>query len=132
MIELRDTKDFAPNILSELFHSVGWELDTPDPVLQRAMKSATIVLSAWGGQQLVGIIRTMGDDCWSTNIDCLVVHADYQRQGIGSMLLTELLFRCKDVGTISVSPNEYENVSFYKKFGFSVIEGSRLLQIYNC
>lgn len=129
MFKLREIKDFAPSDIAELFHSVSWDIDTPVEVLADAMKKSTNIISAWEGNKLVGLIRSMDDGCWSANIDCLVVHADYQNRGIGTALLTELLRKIDSVITISVSPNEQENNAFYQKFGFEVVAGSSLLQI---
>lgn len=129
MIILRETKDFDPIGLAGLFHSVGWDTDTPPEKLANGLKNSTNIISAWDGDKLVGVIRSMDDGCWSANIDCLVVHADYHHKGIGTALLKALLEKIGDILNISVSPNERENISFYEKFGFESVEGSSLLQI---
>ena len=128
MYALSDTKDFRTEELTLLFHSVGWDLTTDPLLLQTAMKNSTTIISAWDGNKLVGIIRSMDDSVWSANIDCLLVHKDYHGRGIGTALLTELLARIGHIEYISVSPSDPSNNSFYEKQGFKKIEGSSLLQ----
>lgn len=129
MFILHDNKDFDPIVISSLFHSVGWDLDTSPEILVNGMGNSTNIISAWDGDKLVGIIRSMDDGYWNANIDCLVVHADYQHKGIGTMLLKALLAKIGNIINISVSPSEKENNSFYEKFGFKTVDGSSLLQI---
>ncbi len=129
MIVYKEIKDFPREQLAELFASVEWETPEDAPMLVRAFANSTRVISAWDGERLVGIIRSMDDDLWSANIDCLVVHRSYQRQGIGSALVKRLLERLSHVKYVSVSPSERENIGFYEKLGFTVIEGGALLQI---
>lgn len=129
MLILLDKKDFEPNDISELFHSVGWDMDTPTEILIKGMNNSTNIISAWDGDKLVGIIRSMDDGCWSANIDCLVVHADYHNRGVGTALIKALLKKIGNIINISVSPSEYKNISFYEKFGFKTVKGSSLLQI---
>lgn len=130
MIILSNEKRFSEDDLADLFHSVGWEKDTSPSILFKAMQNSSHIVSAWDGKKLVGIIRSMDDFVWSANIDCLVVHKEYQNMGIGTSLVEELLKQIKHILCISVSPNEKENIGFYLRFGFKIIEDSRLLQLY--
>lgn len=131
MITLSNNRCFSECDLTELFHSVNWEVNTSPNILLKAMLNSTHVVTAWDGNKLVGIIRSMDDSVWSANIDCLVVHREYQNRGIGTKLIDELLSQIKHILYISVSPNEAKNIGFYLKFGFKTIDGSVLLQLYN-
>lgn len=130
-MRLSISRRFSINELEELFHSVGWELDTPSNVLQSAMLHSSNVVSAYDkNNKLIGIIRSMDDGCWHANIDCLVVHKDFQHTGVGTKLVKEMLEVLHNVPTISVSPNERRNFSFYERFGFKYVEDGGLLQLY--
>ncbi len=64
------------------------------PVDQRAtmadmLAHANLVVSAWDGDQLVGISRTLTDFSYVGYCSDLAVHADYQRRGIGVELLRQ-------------------------------------------
>lgn len=130
-IRYRYTKKLRGNDLLSLFHSVGWCESTSAETISYAMSKSSHIVTAWCDSQLVGLIRSMDDDCWSANIDCLVVHKDFQNIGVGKELVKELLEMVKHIETISVSPNEKENIGYYVKRGFTLIERGGLLQIYN-
>lgn len=130
-MRLSISRKYSVDELEELFHSVGWELDTPSDVLQSAMLHSSNVVSAYDdNNKLIGIIRSMDDGCWHANIDCLVVHKDFQNTGVGTKLVKEMLEVLHNVPTISVSPNESKNFSFYERFGFKHVEDGGLLQLH--
>lgn len=106
---------FTPEMLRVLLNSVQMELDTPIDTLMRAFKRSTHITCVMTDGQLVGIARSMDDDCWSANIDFVVVHNDYQHRGIGKMMLGNLLQQMKSVPCISVSPNDSNVRGFYEK-----------------
>ena len=82
---------FTLHDLKELFPSVGWKSAEDPEMLQKAFTSASHVVSAWNNETLVGIIRSMDDGIWSANINCLVVHKNYQGRGRSNLLLSEML-----------------------------------------
>lgn len=62
------------------------------PVEDRArmagmLRSANLVISAWLGNILVGIARSMTDFHYATYLSDLAVHEEYQRHGIGRELI---------------------------------------------
>lgn len=119
-------KNFDQVQLKELFTSVGWESAKEPQTLVLAFLFSSNVISCWHGDKLVGIIRSMDDSYWSANIDCLVVHKDYQGKGIGRKLLEVLLDQIKDIKYINVAPDSRKQIKFYKKAGFSLIKGCYL------
>lgn len=125
-IKVCRSKSFSKISLKKLFLSVGWKSAEYPEILKKAMKNSSHIISAWNENQLIGIIRSMDDGCWSANIDCFVVEKSFQKNGIGTLLLTELLKDLKNVKYINVSPDEKKFISFYEKFGFKEIEGSYL------
>lgn len=131
-MKISNTKNFSSTALVELFSSVNWLGSTNPAVLQSAMLHSTRVFSAWDGDKLVGLIRSMDDDCYSANIDCLLVHRDYQKQGIATQLLNRLLEDLKSVEFVSVSPNLRSNFGLYQNVGFEEVRTGGLLQLDWC
>src|SRR6185437_4375293 len=69
------------------------------PVQDRArmkamLEGANLVVSAWDGDSLVGIARSVSDFVYCTYLSDLAVDAAYQRQGIGR----ELVRRTQELG----------------------------------
>lgn len=127
---LKSSKNIPSQNLQELFSSVHWESASDPQRLHQAMLKSSTIVTAWHQNRLVGLVRSMDDGVWSANIDCLVVHSEYQHQGIGSLILRELLNNLKNIRYINVSPDHISAVPFYKKAGFSETSGT-LLQIIN-
>lgn len=125
-LRFSNQKNFDQVQLKELFTSVGWESAKEPQTLVLAFLFSSNVISCWHGDKLVGIIRSMDDGYWSANIDCLVVHKDYQGKGIGRKLLEVLLEQIKDIKYINVAPDSRKQIKFYKKAGFSLIKGCYL------
>lgn len=63
-------------------------IDEPER-MQRMLELANLVITAWDGQKLVGIARSLSDFAFCTYLSDLAVHADYQRRGIGKRLMAE-------------------------------------------
>lgn len=129
MIEYKRTKDFEITQIQELFMSVEWFSGNFPEKLQIALHNSSRVISAWDGNQLVGLIRGLDDGIWQATIDCLLVHPSYQGKGIASTLLKCLLEEYADFLYIDVVPDEKKNVSFYEKHGFRVMSEGTPLQI---
>lgn len=51
------------------------------------LEEANLVVSAWDGERIVGISRSLTDWVYCTYLSDLAVRLDYQRQGIGKELI---------------------------------------------
>jgi ribosomal protein S18 acetylase RimI-like enzyme len=51
------------------------------------LQLANLVITAWDGDKLVGIARSLSDFAFCTYMSDLAVHLDYQRSGIGKELI---------------------------------------------
>jgi len=123
MIEYRTTKEFNPTELQALFRSVNWNAiaDYPDKAVI-AMTNSGMVISAWDGERLVGLINAIDDGVFTAFIDNLLVDPEYQGKGIGSHLLQQLTDHYRgrmDIGLVS----PLSNSGFYEKSGIHQIVG---------
>jgi ribosomal protein S18 acetylase RimI-like enzyme len=109
--------------VKELFSSVGWNVTDDIEKFLNAIKKSSHCAIAYDNNKLVGFIRSMDDGYWQANIDCLLVHKDYQKKGIGTKLMNDLLYDLKDIKYINVCPNDKNMKKFYQKFGFKSIGG---------
>lgn len=128
-MHVKRTKTFEAEDLRELFSSVNWKSAAYPEKLVVAFKNASHVVSVWNDSSLIGIIRSMDDSCWSANIDCLVVHKDFQHQGIAKLLMSELLKDLENVTYINVCPDDKSIEKFYKAFGFNIVDGYYLQKV---
>lgn len=124
MIHYSENGIIAFNKLVDLYNSVGWTAYTNDPlVMAQLLPGAFSYTSAWDADRLVGLIRTVGDGCSILYIQDLLVHPDYQRQGIGQALINQTLAAAKNIRQIFLSTeNTEKTVRFYRSVGFVTME----------
>ena len=117
MITYRDTHDFTPQALQELFLSVEWSSGHYPNKLALAMQNFETVYSAWDGDCLVGLISAMDDGVMTAYVHYLLVCPEYQRRGIGRRLVEMTREHYLDFLRIVVMAYNAE-LNFYESCGF--------------
>lgn len=98
---------------------------------QLAMKHTLFRVSIWDDDKIVAMARMNGDMGLNYYIKDVVVRPEYQKRGIGRMLINELLKFINDNGVkgtdvfveLCAVPDK---IPFYEKFGFEANEAQRL------
>jgi len=103
-----------------LYESVGWTAYTDHPeVLRKGFENAMLTLAAYAGDELLGILRAVGDGYTIVYVQDILVFPEHQRKGIGSALLQAVLDRYSHVRQIVLATdNTPETIAFYKSMGF--------------
>lgn len=119
-MEIRECRTYNEGEILNLYASVGWTAYTDYPeVLQKGFENSMLTLAAYEGEQLLGIIRTVGDGHTIVFVQDILVFPWYQRKGIGSALLQAILDRYSHVRQIELATdNDPETIAFYKSMGF--------------
>jgi len=86
-IEYRTGKVPDPELLVALYQSIDWPQATTPEELHLAVQRSTWVATAWFGARLVGLARVLSDGVFDVYLQDLVVHRDFQHQGVGKELL---------------------------------------------
>jgi GNAT superfamily N-acetyltransferase len=85
-----DARPLAPAIAA-LYDAAELRRPTRDlDRISRMYEGSPLVLTAWDGEHLAGILRGWTDGAYDGYVCDLAVHPDYQKQGVGR----ELLERC--------------------------------------
>ena len=103
-----------------LYASVGWTAYTEQPdVLRKGFENSLLTLAAYEEEQLMGIIRTVGDGHTIVFVQDILVFPKHQRKGVGSALLQTVLDRYRHVRQIELATdNTVKTIAFYKSMGF--------------
>lgn len=121
-------KQYDETEILSLYEAVGWTAYTDRPeVLRRGFEHSLLTLAAYDGEQLLGIIRTVGDGHTIVFIQDILVYPEYQRKGVGSALLQAVLARYRHVRQIQLTTdNTPKTIAFYSS------QGLRELSAFNC
>jgi len=120
-MEIREYKNFQLDEIVNFYRSVGWTnyLERIN-VLEQAYAGSLCVLGAYNSDQLVGIIRAVGDGQTIVFVQDIIVLPEYQRKGIGTKLLKALMDKYKDVYQMELlTDNTEKTKGFYHSAGFT-------------
>lgn len=114
MIQYRDDTHISAEQAIDLYirSSLGERRPIHNKETFEAMlKNANLIITAWDGEKLVGISRTLTDIAYVAYLADLAVDQDYQRAGIGKQLIAETQSRlgpdCMIVLLAAPKANEY-------------------------
>lgn len=119
-ITYKPYSEYKEEEILKIYESVGWINYTNNPsMLRKAYENSLTLLGAYDENELVGIIRVVGDGHSLIYIQDIIVRPDYQRHGIGSVLLQEVLSMYSHVyQKILLTMKEEKTIKFYESLGF--------------
>jgi len=128
-INFNKSKNINREQLERLYNDVEWYAYTKDlEVLQLAIEQSLEVISAWRGEELIGLIRIIGDGLTIIYIQDILVLKAYQNQGIASQMLQKVLKKFKNVRQKVLLTEEAPDVRyFYEKNGFQSCDKGSLV-----
>ena len=120
-MEIKEYKNYKEAEIRQLYTAVGWTAYTENmAVLEQGYKNSLLVLAAYDNDELLGIIRVVGDGFTIVFVQDILVFPSRQRKGVGTALLKAVLDRYRDVRQIELTTdNTAKTVAFYKSLGFS-------------
>ena len=103
-----------------LYTSLGWTNYTDNPeMLRNAYLNSLKIYGAYVDDKLIGIIRVVGDGFSVIFIQDLLVHPEFQRKGVGTLLLKKVLCEYGSVYQKHLITEDTEKTElFYKSLGF--------------
>ncbi|WP_404447636.1 GNAT family N-acetyltransferase [Sutcliffiella horikoshii] len=128
-IKFSRDKDVKLEQLETLYNDVEWYAYTKDlDVLQQAIYQSLDVISAWNDDELVALIRVVGDGLTIIYIQDILVLNAYQKQGIATQLVQQILEKYKHVRQKVLLTDEAPDVRhFYEKNGFESCDKGSLV-----
>ena len=111
----------AINEYWDLFNTTGWNNEYKFTIadLKNAIEKSWYALSAFDSDKLVGFGRVIADGVHHAFIVDIIVHPQYQSNGIGSLLLERLVKKCKEENIRDIQLfAAADKYGFYEKQGF--------------
>ena len=123
MITIRKQEIVKLEDVLHLYQAVGWTNYTNQPqMLEQSLAHSLAIYVARDGEEIVGLVRLVGDGFSSVFVQDLIVLPSYQRQGIGSSLMKQALENFKEAYQVQLATEQTEkNVGFYRSMGFETL-----------
>jgi predicted N-acetyltransferase YhbS len=126
----REGNDLDLDQVIELYHlsTLGERRPADNRDTMRDMLAhANLVITAWDGERMVGVSRSLTDFSYVAYLSDLAVHTDYQRQGIGVRLIEETRARMGPDSMIVLLAAP-KAADYYPRIGFEHHDGAWLLR----
>jgi len=113
-----DITPVAKDIIA-LYKNAGLPRPTDDEArIKKMYDNSNLIITAWDGDILVGVVRCITDWCWSCYLSDLAVAPGYQKEGIGRKLINFTRSRLgEEVMILLLSVPEA--MTYYPKVGFT-------------
>ena len=127
-ISYRDDITLSAEQLADVFRQSGIRRPVDDlPRLARMLEHAHLLITAWDGDELVGVARALTDFSYCCYLSDLAVDKRYQHRGIGNALVERVR---KAIGEQSMllllaAP---EAMSYYPKIGFEAVANGWIIK----
>ena len=119
-MEIRRYTTYHEAEVLSLYRSVGWRVYADNPAMVKAaFAGSLLVLGAFAQDELIGLIRAVGDGVSILYIQDVLVAPEHQRKGVGRRLLQAMLAQYPSVyQTVLMTDNIPERAAFYRACGF--------------
>lgn len=129
MIRFSETRDIAIDQIIPIYELNGWSSAQKPQLLHQALLNSHHLVSAWQDEQLVGIGNAISDGYLVVYYPHLLVHPDFQDQGIGRNLVEMLKQRYQGFH-MHMLVADHDAIAFYEKLGFVPAGGTAAMWIY--
>lgn len=132
MITYKQITAFNIDEIKSLYESVDWFAYTNDLVtFKKALNNSLYVLGAYENENLIGLIRVVGDGMTIVYIQDILSHPDFQRQGIGTHLINTVVEQYKHVRQkLLLTETVGNTIKFYESLGFKQTNDLGLTSLY--
>lgn len=116
-----ESKVATVNEWNALRQSVGWRPITPLRAAERAITNSSFFVRARENERVVGVARVIGDGGNAFYIQDVIVHPEYQGQGIGAKMMDLVMayFDAIDSNEVMICLMSAKGKeAFYQKYGF--------------
>lgn len=128
MIDYRLHTPLSAADIARLFDASGIKRPTGDlSRIARMFANANLVVSAWSGEQLVGVCRALTDFNYCCYLSDLAVDRAFQHQGIGRELVTRVQAAVGDEVSI-VLLSAPGAMDYYPRLGFEKLDNGFVLR----
>lgn len=128
-IELREDKDLPRHQVLALYRANRWSsAEKPDALLNHLRASHSVV-SAWEGDQLIGLGNVLSDGQLVAYYSHMLVLPNWHGKGVGSQIAGRLMERYRSFHQ-QVLLADGRSIAFYERLGFSKAGSTQSMWIF--
>ncbi|MBL5768378.1 GNAT family N-acetyltransferase [Heyndrickxia sporothermodurans] len=122
-MDIKIHSDFSkvnPEEMKEIYTSVGWTKHSEE-IIKQVFEASNVLAFVTVNGRVIGFGRGMSDGVFNAAIYDVIVHPDFQKQGIAKQIMEYLLDKLSNVSCvhlISTTGNE----GFYKRLGLKKLK----------
>ncbi len=116
-IEISETRNINKEQIIELYKANQWSSADKPVELYNALMDSHSLISAWIGEELVGIGNAISDGHLVVYYPHLLIHPNHQGKGIGQMIVAKMQEKYKDFH-MQMLTADGKAIEFYQKVGF--------------
>ncbi|MDP4105262.1 MAG: GNAT family N-acetyltransferase [Bacillota bacterium] len=106
--------------MKEVYASIGWTKHTNE-IIKQVFEASNVIALVTFNHRIIGFGRAMTDGVFNAAIYDVVVHRDFQGQGIAKKIMEFLLDQLRDVSCIHLISTT-GNEEFYRKLGLKKLK----------
>ena len=129
-VRFSEQRDIPVKKLVALYEANGWSSAKKPMLLQKALSNSSTLVSAWIGDELIGIGNAITDGYLVVYYPHMLVHPKYQGKGIGSEMMKRIVDKYKGFHQHMLVADG-RAIEFYKKCGFTQAGKTQSMWIYD-
>lgn len=128
MITYSDRRTITPEQLAAVFDASGIRRPTNDLVRMACMlEHGNLLITAWVGEQLVGVARALTDFSYCCYLSDLAVDREYQKRGIGRELIRKVSEAIGEQSMLLLLAAP-EAMDYYPRIGFEAVANGWIIK----
>lgn len=128
-IEISETRHISKEKIIALYEVNNWSAAKKPEALYNALINSHTLVSAWKGDELVGIGNAISDGHLVVYYPHLLVHPKQQGKGIGQKIVAQMQEKYKRFH-MQMLTADGKAIDFYKKVGFESAGETQSMWIY--
>jgi len=118
----KDSKKIDLDQLVEHYKYGWWSQNRKKADVKKMLQNSDVAISLWDGKKLIGFARILTDYVYRATLWDVIIHPDYQGQGLGKLIMDKVLNhpKLKKVSYFWLITSDKQK--FYKKLGWKMEE----------
>jgi len=129
-ISIKENRDIPIHKILALYKLNEWSSVNKPDKLYKGLQNSHSLVSAWSGEQLVGLGNAISDGHLVVYYPHLLIHPEFQGKGIGKMIMAKMQEKYSSFH-MQMLTADGDAIKFYNKIGFERAGKTEPMWIYS-